>query len=350
MVRATAASTAAPAWAVRSDRKNQRRIGAGKPAPSRSRNLSPVHRSIITAVVFALFAAACIPTTETATASLTEQLDEISWDVKQAVFDLSIILDQPYDSRAQLYERLIDLRLPSTFAIQLDKAQRVEAPPGADEELNRYVAFLGELLTASESLDLAIATEDPTMTALAAVAIEVSVGALAVALPTSSCVDLTPGIGRDLCDPGGLDGYESDLAFEIRRFVASFRPAFRVPDTFGPVIKGRVLATLQAEAALVLDSAAARISALEPGTEYARVHEALLAYFPAATEAWAEFEADVSGTDPLIYSYIFNSLEDVRAATQLVLTGQHELVVSALPESQIKSITDIWFAPSPDPE
>jgi len=307
-----------------------------------------VRRPIITVVVIALFTAACIPTTETEAVTITEELDEISWDVKQAVFDLSTTLEQPYDSRAQLYERLIDLRLPATFAIQLDKAQRVEAPPGTAAELDRYIVFLGELLTASESLDLAIATEDPTMTALAAVSFEVSVGALAAALPITSCTELSPGIGRDLCDPGGLDGYESDLGFELRRFVASFRPAFRVPDTFGPVIKGRVLATLQNEAALVLEAAASRISTLEPGPEYAGVHEVLLAYFPAAAEALVEFEADVGGSDPLIFSYIFNSLEDVRQVTQQLLTEQHDLVLSALPQSQIKSITDTWFAPPPD--
>ncbi len=307
-----------------------------------------MRRPIITVVVIALLASACIPSTETEAVTLTEKLDEISWDVKQAVFDLSNTLEQPYDSRAQLYERLIDLRLPATFAIQLDKARRIEAPPGTTAELDRYIAFVGELLTASESLDLAIATEDPTMTALAAISIEVSVGALAVALSATSCTELTPGIGRDLCDPGGLDGYENDLGFEIRRFVSSFRPAFRVPDTFGPVIKGRVLATLQDEAALVLDSAASRIGALEPGPEYTGIQEVLLAYFPAATEALAEFEADASGSDPLIYSYIFNSLEDVRDTTQQLLTEQHDLVLSALPQSQIKSITDTWFAPPPD--
>jgi hypothetical protein len=328
----------------------QRGKGAGKPASFRSRNLSVVRRSIITAIAIALFAGACTTPTEAPALSLTEELDEISWDVKQAVFDLSTILDQPYDTRAQLYERLVDLRLPATFAIQLDKAQRIEAPPGTAAELDRYIAFLGELLVVSESLDLAIATEDPTLTALAAVAIEVSVGALAVALPSTSCAELTPGIGRDLCDPGGLDGYEGDLGFEIRRFVASFRPAFRVPDTFGPVIRGRVLATLQAEAALVLDSAASRIGALEPGPQHARIHEVLLAYFPAAAGAWAEFEVDPNGSDPLIYSYIFDSLEEVREATGQLLNEQHELVLSALPESQIRSITDIWFAPPPDPD
>jgi len=300
-----------------------------------------VSRPIITVVVIALLASACIPTTDSDPPSLTGELDEISWD-------LSTTLEQPYDSRAQLYERLVDLRLPATFAIQLDKAQRIKAPPGTTAELDRYIDFVGELLTASESLDLAIATKDPTMTALAAVLIEVSVGALAVALPATSCTELTPGIGRDLCDPGGLDGYENDLGFEIRRFVSSFRPAFRVPDTFGPVIKGRVLATLQDEAALVLDSAASRIGALKPGPEYAEIHGVLLAYFPAALEALAEFEADASGSDPLIYSYISNSLEDVREATQQLLTEQHDLVLSALPQSQIKSITDTLFAPPPD--
>ena len=74
----------------------------------------------------------------------------------------------------------------------------------------------------------------------------------------------------------------------------------------------------------------------------------LLDYFPAAAAALTEFEADVEGLDPLIYDYISNSLDDVRQATQLLLTEQQENVLSALPESQIKSTTDIWFAPPPE--
>ena len=297
--------------------------------------------ALIAAVL--LVVGACTSNTQTQTLSLVKEIEGITIDVNRAVADLFDALGRPYDNRAQLYERLLDLRLPSTFAIQHDKAGRVEAPPGTKPELDRYVEFLAEMLLASERLDLAIATEDPAGIAIAAIVVEVAVGALAVALPAGTCTPLTPHIGRDLCDPGGLDGYEAELGFEMRRFIASFRPAFRVPDTFGDVIRGRVLATLQGDAAMVLSATATRIGALDPGTAYVRIHDVLLEYFPAATEAWAEFEVDTTGSDPLVYGFIIANLETVRETTQDLLEAQHELILSALPNSQIAEITDLWF-------
>ncbi|MEE9582620.1 MAG: hypothetical protein V3W36_06750 [Acidimicrobiia bacterium] len=290
-----------------------------------------------------LVVGACTSNTQTQTLSLVKEIEGITIEVNRAVADLFDALSQPYDNRTQLYEHLLDLRLPGSFAILHDKAGRVEAPPGTKAELDRYVDFLAEMLLASERLDLAIATEDPAGVAIAAIIVEVAVGALAVALPTSTCIPLTPHIGRDLCDPGGREGYEASLAFELRRFIASFRPVFRVPETFGDVIRGRVLGTLQSDAARVLSATAARISVLDPGTAYVRIHEVLLEYFPAATKAWAEFEADATGSDPLIYTAIIDNLEAVRETTQNLLEAQHELILSALPNSQIVEITDLWF-------
>ncbi len=309
----------------------------------RSRSLIIVRPRIALVAALLLVVGACTSNTRTQTLSLVKEIEGITIDANRSVADLFDALAQPYDNRAQLYERLLDLRLPGTFAILHDKAGRVEAPPGTKLELDRYVDFLAEMLLASERLDLAIATEDPAGVAIAAIIVEVAVGALAVALPTSTCIPLTPHIGRDLCDPGGLEGYEAGLGFELRRFIASFRPAFRVPETFGDVIRGRVLATLQIDAARVLSATASRISALDPGTAYVRIHEVLLEYFPTATEAWAEFEADTTGSDPLIYGTIIGNLEAVRETTQNLLEAQHELILSALPNSQIVEITDLWF-------
>lgn len=309
----------------------------------RSRSLIIVRPRIALVAALLLVVGSCTSNTRTQTLSLVKEIEGITIDANRSVADLFDELAQPYDNRAQLYERLLDLRLPGTFAILHDKAGRVEAPPGTKPELDRYVDFLAEMLLASERLDLAIATEDPAGVAIAAIIVEVAVGALAVALPTSTCIPLTPHIGRDLCDPGGLEGYEAGLGFELRRFIASFRPAFRVPETFGDVIRGRVLATLQIDAARVLSATASRISALDPGTAYVRIHEVLLEYFPTATEAWAEFEADTTGSDPLIYGTIIGNLEAVRETTQNLLEAQHELILSALPNSQIVEITDLWF-------
>ncbi len=309
----------------------------------RSRNLLLVRPRIALVAALLLVVGACTSNTRAQTLSLVKEIESITIDANRAVADMLDALGQPYDNRAQLYEHLLDLRLPGTFAILHDKAGRIEAPPGTKAELDRYVDFLAEMLLASERLDLAIATEDPAGVAIAAIIVEVAVGALAVALPTSTCIPLTPHIGRDLCDPGGREGYEAGLAFELRRFIASFRPAFRVPETFGDVIRGRVLGTLQSDAARVLSATASRISALDPGTAYVRIHEVLLEYFPAATEAWAEFEADTTGSDPLIYRAIIDNLEEVRETTQNLLEAQHELILSALPNSQIVEITDLWF-------
>lgn len=306
-------------------------------------------RHAIVTIVVVLITGACTASTETQALSLADQLADTSDEVDRAVDALFDTLGQPYDDRSQLYQRLVDLQLPTTFAIQLDKTQRVDPPPGTDAELDRYLAFIGDLLRASEHLDAAIAAGDPTATAIAAVEAEVASGALAVSLPARSCSGLVPTMVRDLCDPGNLDGYEASLGFELRRFVASFRPAFRVPDTFGDVIRGRVLATLQADAADVLETTGARVADLDPGTSYLRTQQILLDYFPAAADAWGRYQADVNGADPLVYGAITGGLDDERAATQGRLEAEFELVLSADPESHIEDVTGIWFAPPRQP-
>lgn len=279
--------------------------------------------------------------------SLAEQLDPIALEVNGGVTTLFDTLVQPFDDRAALYTRLVDLRLPTLFAIQLDKAQRIAPPPDAEAELDRYVRFVGELLLASENLDAAIATEDPVAVARAAVEIEVSSGALAVVLPSSSCVTLVPDLTRDLCSRAGLSEYETALDYEIRRFVASFRPAFRIPATFGDVVRARALGSLQAEATLVLQNTATRLAALEPGAAYGRLHAILLDYFPAAAEAWSRFPADPDGTDPLLYAFIADSLEAIRDDTRDALDPEYDIVLAANSGSQIVQILGIWFDPTP---
>jgi hypothetical protein len=296
-----------------------------------------------------LLASACTSADrETETVALADSLADIATETNRSVAQFFDLMDDVFEDRDQLYQRILDLRLPTTIAINLDKAQRIDPPPGSEAELERYASFLGELLLAAEALDRAIATKDPLALAIGAVSIEVASGALAVTLPSRTCTALTPGVGRDLCQTQDLDGYEADLSFELRRFVASFRPAFRVPDTFGDVIRGRVLATLQADAALVLENAAERLDQLEPGTAFDRLHQIVLDYFPAATAAWGQFEADVDGSDPLIYGFIVDSLEAERQATHDRLEDEYELVLSALPDSQVSAITDIWFGVAPE--
>ncbi|MEE9299160.1 MAG: hypothetical protein V3V29_09010 [Acidimicrobiia bacterium] len=296
------------------------------------------------AALAAVIAGGCTSANEAETLSLAEELAAIAADANEAVAALEHFLAQPYDNRAQLYTRLVDLRLPTTFAILIDKAQRVVPPPGTEAELDRYVVFLTDLLVTSQHLDGSIAAEDLTAIAIAAVQFDAAMGALAAVLPASSCPALVPASSRDLCSPGDLNGYEARLGFELRKFIASFRPAFRVPDTFGDVVRGRVLATLQGDAALVLENTANRLGDLDPGTAYVRLHQILLDYFPGATAAWAEFDVDPDTDDPLIYRLIVDSLEAERVTTQALLEAEHELIQSALPGSQIVSITDMWFA------
>ena len=279
--------------------------------------------------IVGLAAAACTPATTAEEISLAEELAPIAADANAAVASFERTLAQRYDDRSQLYGRIVDLRLPTSFAILIDKAQRVEPPPGAEAELDRYITFLGDMLIASEHLDGAIAAADPTATAVAAVELDAAVGALAAVLPAGSCPTLTPRSGRDLCDPGDQEGYEATLGFELRRFAASFRAPFRVPAALGEVVRGRVLATLQADAALVLENTADRLGDIDPGNTYAELHQIILGYFRAARAAWTAFEAD--------------------SATAALLAAQHISLLEAMPDSKITAVTDIWFAP-PAPE
>lgn len=298
----------------------------------------------------ALTTGACATSTADETVSLAEQLDPSATVVNERIQALLDLLVQPVDDRNQLYTRLIDLQLPITIAIERDKVSRIAPPPGTEPELERYASFLGELLLATEAIDAAIAAEDPVGLALAAVNIEVASGALAVVLPSTSCSVLAPAFTRDLCRRPDLDGYEADLDLEMRRFVASIRPAFRIPGTFGDVIRGRALGALQAEATLVLQNTAARLGTLDPGPAHGRLHAILLDYFPGAAEAWSRFEADPAGTDPLLYGFIIDSLEDRRQATRTALELEYDIVLAANPGSRIVEILGIWFEPPARPE
>lgn len=306
-----------------------------------------MRRIVAIAVVATVVATACTSTADDAPAPLAEQLTDTATTVNGAIAELFSTMEARYDDRSQLYTRLIDLDLPTTFAIELDKTQRVEPPAGSEAELERYLDFLGELLLASEDLDAAIAAEDPVATALAAVAFEVASGALAVVLPSSSCRTLAPTRTRDLCGIPDLTGYEDDLDFEIRRFVASFRPAFRIPDTFGNVVKARALGSLQDDATLVLQNTASRLDALDPPDLYARLHAVLLDYFPTAAEAWARFDADPTGADPLLYDFIVDSLEEIRRDALDALEREYDIIRAADDDSRIDEILDIWFDPRP---
>lgn len=302
-----------------------------------------MRRLIALTVATALVAVACTASTDDEVLSLAEQLEDSATTVNAGIAELYSTLAMPFEDRSQLYTRIIDLRLPTTIAIERDQASRVVPPPGAEAELDRYVGYLGELLLATEALDAAIAAEDPIAVALAVVTIEAASGALAVSLPESSCLVLVPDVTIDLCTRTGTDGYERDLDAEIRRFVASFRPAFQIPDTFGDVVRARALGSLQSDGTLVLQNTATRLGTLEPGPGYERLHEILLGYFPAAAEAWAQFEADPDGTDPLLYSFITDGLEQERETARAALEIEYDIVLAANANSQIVEILGLWF-------
>lgn len=304
-------------------------------------------RRLIVIALIGIIGTSCT-TSDDSPEPLEESLADIAAEVNGRVAAFFETLGQPYEDRAQLYTRLIDLQLPTTFAVELDKARRVEPPPGSEPLLERYTGLIGELLLASEQLDSAIATEDPAATALAAVTMEVASGALAVVLPTGVCGVLVPDITADLCGRDGLEEYEDALDLEIRRFVASFRPVFRIPDTFGDVIRARVLGDLQDDATLVLQNTATRLEAIQPPPAYERLHRVLVDYFPRAAEAWAEFPADPTGSDPLLYGFLVDGLERIRSETRTALRAEYGVIRSARPESQIEEILRIWFDPPVD--
>jgi hypothetical protein len=80
--------------------------------------------------------------------ALTSELSDIAADANTALFRLFSTLDQPYEDIDLLYQRITDLGLPTTFAIGIDKAQRVTPPPGSKPEHERFLDLLADLLFA----------------------------------------------------------------------------------------------------------------------------------------------------------------------------------------------------------
>ena len=113
------------------------------------------------------------------------------------------------------------------------------------------------------------------------------------------------------------------------------------------MVRGRVLATLQADAVLVLENTANRLGDIDPGSAYAELHQVVLDYFPAAAAVWMAFDADPATGDPLLYGAIVADLEAERAVTGALLAAQHVSVLKAMPDSKITAGTDVWFAPPP---
>ena len=101
----------------------------------------------------------------------------------------------------------------------------------------------------------------------------------------------------------------------------------------------------------MLQNTATRLGALEPEPAYQRLHGILIDYFPSAAMAWAEFPADPTGSDPLLYGYLTESLESIRVEARDALQLEYDIVLAANADSQIVEILGIWFdRPPEEPE
>jgi hypothetical protein len=296
-----------------------------------------MRRSITVLLALTLATSACSATSATAPPELLDEMNLVSTEINRALAQLFDLLDDTFEDRELLYQRIIDLRLASKVAIDLDKVSRIEVP-GAEDEVARYERFLGDLLLATEALDLGIATDDPEAVALASVSIAAVSGRLASDLPEESCRSLTPAVARDLCPPERLDGYEADLSREMRRFVGSYRPVLEIAPVFGNDVQVRVLAALQTEAVLVLTEAADRIEVLAAPAGFEGPQRLVVDYLRSA--------AGVLEDEPLQdaellanYRAIVSKVETIRAqANQLI-----PLTIPARPENRVGEVLSVWF-------
>lgn len=296
-----------------------------------------MRRRITVLLALTLMAPACSATSATAPPELLDEMNLVSTDINRALAQLFDLLDDTFEDRELLYQRIIDLRLASKVAIDLDKVSRMEIP-GAEAEVVRYRAFLGDLLLAAEALDLGIAVDDPEAVALASVTIAAASGSLAPDLPEESCRSLTPAVARDLCPPERLEGYEADLSYEMRRFVGSFRPVFEIAPVFGNDIQVRVLASLQSEAVLVLTDAADRIEGLDAPAALAAPQRLVVDYLRSAAVTLEAEPLQNEGL-PVNYGGVVSKVEIVRAQTNQRL----QLTIPAEPENRIGEVLSVWF-------
>lgn len=274
------------------------------------------------------------------TPSLTGAMGDIPAEVDAALGDLRTVLATTPDNLPRLYERLNDLRLGPTVAVLFDRAGRVDAP-GHEEAVARYAEFVGQVLLASEDLDAAVAAQDLLGISIAWLRVEAEAGSLAAVLDPAACRILAPPLTSDLCRPELETGYEADLDRIIRRFLAAYRPAVRLPEAFGTTVRGQAVALVAPEVVTVLDRTGEALASLDPPPAYRGVDRTFRDVLTDLRERWAA--VDTTRTDPLLWPRLSSDLAAIACAARGPYIDGRGLLLAAVPNSTVPALADLWL-------
>ena len=274
--------------------------------------------------------------------SYVGELRPIAFEANVALGDMIGTLLVRTDSSGQLYQRIVDLRLPGTYAVLIDKAQRVEPPPEFDAHHERYLQFLAEMLGIVEDLDFAVASEDFDGIAVSFVRARAAEKALAVSLPPEMCQTIAPAGSRNLCAPADpYTGYVADLDIALRRFVARYEPATQVPIAFGNVIRSRLALSLQPEVSVVIADTIEEVSALGPPGLFADPNAAVIGYLRAIQVEWDALADASTTTDPILIGVLEGRLLESYCRT---ITGDLATTTDLVPpEERLGEALSVWF-------
>jgi len=302
----------------------------------------PMRRAGTGVCIAAFLVAAVACSGPAAPPTLADELAVDAGTVAAAIAGLQDALDHRYDALAQLYTQITNMRLGERVAVALDKASRVPTDAETQPTLDRYLAFGDEVLGALSDLDAAIATRNVEAAAVAAARIDAAAGSLATAVDADLCAVAVPPSSQDLCTlPEPVGDYESAVAAVFLDFVAAYRPLLRLPDAFGDVVRGAVLAHQAPEVVDMLDGVASRLGALTPDQPHVAVHQALVEFVAAIRARWAE--VDPQRTDTLLARVLTADLFDITCTSADDLAAARALLLGAVPNSAIPAITGVLF-------
>ena len=291
-----------------------------------------MHRSAALVASLVLIAAACSGTP--APPTLAEELAADAGTITNSVATLQDALARRYDTLAQLYSQITDMRLTETVAIALDKASRVDTDEQTQVVLDIYLDYGDNVLNALSDLDAAIATQDVGAADVAAASIDAASGSVALDLGPDMCAIAVPPSSQDLCDrPHPVDQYETDLQRIILHFVAAYRPLLRLPEAFGDVVRGSVLTRLAPQVVDLLDGVTSQLGELTPDQPHTAMQQALVDLVANTRARWAA--VDPEQVDLLIGQILTGDLGDITCASADSVAAARALLLAAVPDSVI---------------
>ncbi|OFW67646.1 MAG: hypothetical protein A2Z12_01440 [Actinobacteria bacterium RBG_16_68_21] len=301
-----------------------------------------MHRPVRALVLVPLLLAVTACGGNPAPPTLADELAEYAGTVTTAITGLQDALDRRYDTLPQLYVQIIDMRLPVTVAVALDKAARVPTTTESRAALDRYLEYGDEVLAALADLDAAIAAQQVEAASMAASRIDAAAGLVAIDLGADLCVLAAPPSVHDLCHrPTPTDQYESDLQAAVLGFVAEYRPLLRLPAAFGDVVRGAVLTEVAPQVVELLDTVAAQIDDLTPDQPHMVMQQALVDFVGDTRARWAAVDPDQ--VDLLMAQFLLADLRDVTCDHLEPLNAARSLLLGAVPDSAIPATLAIFF-------